>query len=109
MANVDHVMVGRGPAPAEVMALVKIASGATDVVKTNVLITGDDRTSLMVRPSASRPGSTLIDVYYGGDIADRRAISQRIFDYIVGHTDWGVELDSDDADGISASRTKANA
>ena len=99
MANVDYVMVGRGPSPTDVMELVRLVSGATDVVKTNVLITGDDRTSLTVRPSASRPGSTLIDIYYGGDIADRRAISQRIFDYIVEHTDWDVELDSDDADG----------
>lgn len=109
MANVDYVLVGPGPSSADVMALVAVVSGATKVVKTNVLITGDDCTSLTVFPSASRPGSTVIDVYYGGDLADRRAISQRIFDYIVEHTDWDVELDSDDADGIIASRTKATA
>lgn len=106
MSNVDYVRVG---APtADVMEAVRTATGVTEVVDGDTLVNGDDRTSLTVAPSVDDENETVIDVYYGGDLADRRAISQRIYDYIVEHTNWDVTLDSDDAEDVIASRTKAH-
>lgn len=105
MANVDYVTVGLGPSTQDVMSAVKTAMNATEIVDGNVLVTGDERTAVTVYAS---PGEGAVaDVYYGGDLADRRVIAQRIYDYIVEHTDWDVELDSDDADGVLASRAKS--
>ncbi|WP_261898252.1 hypothetical protein [Mycobacterium marinum] len=105
MANVDYVVVGPGPLLADVTNAVKLASGATDLVNGNVLITGDDRTSLTVY---SDEPEIFVDVYYGADLDQQRAISQRIYDHIVEHTDWDVRLESDETDDIIASRTASD-
>lgn len=101
MSNVDYVVVGPGPSLADVTDAVKRASSATDLVNGNVLITGDDRTALTVY--ADDP-EIVVDVYYAGDLADRRVVSQRVYDHIVERTDWDVRLESDDADDILATR-----
>lgn len=103
MANVDYVVVGPGPSLAEVTEAVKTASDATETVD-NRLHTADERAELTVYPRSWQPGATLVEVYYGGDLAHRRALSHRVYDYIVDHTAWGVELESDDADSTIAAR-----
>lgn len=107
MSNVDYVIVGAGPSLSDVMTATKMATDSTEVVNGNVLITGDDCTSLTIYPSPAN--GTVVDVYYGGDLADRRVLSRGIYDYLVEHTDWDVELDSDDAEGIIASRVTTHA
>jgi hypothetical protein len=101
MANVDYVVVGPGPSLADVTDAVRKAIDATEIVD-NRLHTSDERSELTVCPSANK--DTLVEVYYAGDILVRRALSHRVYDYIVDHTDWGVVLESDDADGTIAAR-----
>lgn len=103
MANVDYVVVGPGPSLADVADAVKSASDATEIVD-NRLHTADERAELTVYPRSWQPGTTLIEVYYGGDLAHRRVLSRRVYDYLIDHTDWDVELDSDDADDTIAAR-----
>ncbi|PQM45017.1 hypothetical protein C1Y40_04825 [Mycobacterium talmoniae] len=105
MANVDYVVLGPGPSLQDVMDAVKAATNATEIVDGNVLVTGDDRTAVTVYSSHGE--GVVADVYYGGELDERRAISRRIYDHIVEHTDWDVELDSDDTAGILASRVKS--
>lgn len=106
LGNVDYVnvypVVGAGPSVAEVIDVMTQASGATELILGKVLITDDKRTSLSVYEF---DGGIVTDVCYHGVVADRRAISQRIYAYIVEHTNWNVELTSDDAVGLLASRT----
>lgn len=107
MSNVDYLHVD---APtADVMAAVRAATAMTELVDGDTLVNGDQRTALTVAPSVDDDNATVVDVYYGGDLADRRVISRRIYDYVVEHTAWDIEWDSDDADGIVASRVTTNA
>lgn len=107
MSNVDYLHVAAPPA--DVMAAVKAATGITELVDGDTLVNGDECTALTIAPSVDDGKATVIDVYYGGELADRRAISRRIYDHIVEHTAWDVELDSDDAADIIASRVTAHA
>jgi hypothetical protein len=54
--------------------------------------------------SSTKGGSGFAEVYHAGEVADRQALSRRIYDYLVEHTDWDLTLDCDDADDIIASR-----
>lgn len=103
MANVDYVVVGPGPSLADVAEAVKTASDAIEIVD-NRLHTADERAELTVYSRSWQPGTTLVEVYYSGDLAHRRALSRRVYDYLVDYTDWDVELDSDDADDTIAAR-----
>lgn len=107
MSNVDYVIVGAGPSLDDVLEAAKTAISATAVVDGKALITGDERTAVKLYESAGE--GVVADVYYGGDLAERRVISRRIYDYIVERTDWDVTLDSDDADDVIVSRIRARA
>jgi hypothetical protein len=67
-----------------------------------------DRGQVTMYPDDDYPGQWFAEVYHSGDVADRQALSRRIYDYLVEHTDWDLALDSDDADDIIASRIKSH-
>ncbi len=101
MSNVDYVIVGPGPSQADVLTAVQQAIGAAEIVNGNVLVTGDDQTSVTVYSSGPR---TVVDVYYGGELAERRAVSRRIYDSLAARTNWDLALDSDDVEDVIAMR-----
>jgi hypothetical protein len=54
--------------------------------------------------SSSRNLANSANSPLAGEVADRQALSRRIYDYLVEHTDWDLTLDSDD---VIASRIKS--
>lgn len=86
------------------MAAVKQAAGLSHVVNGGTLVNGDQRTSVTVTPPEGDHADTLVSVYYGGDEDEQHAIAQRIYGHLCERTDWDIELDSDNADDVPASR-----
>ncbi|MEZ0362395.1 hypothetical protein ACAG26_01635 [Mycobacterium sp. pUA109] len=108
MANVDYVIVGAGPSPADVTQAVQTAPSVVQVEKERRytrLRTGDERAEVSVWPRSWQPGVTVVEVYHVDD-DDQRALARHIYDYLVDHTAWDLTLDSDNAAEAIASRVK---
>lgn len=67
-----------------------------------------DRSQVTMYSDDDYQGRLFAEVYHAGAVTDRQALSRRIYDYLVEHTDRDLTLDSDDADEVIASRIKSH-
>lgn len=109
MANVDYVIIGPGPGLANVLSTVNTAVDGVEIVDANRVHTADERAELTVWRRSWQPDTTVVEVYHGGDLADQRALSKRVYGHLLNNTDWDLTLQSDEGDDIVESRIKASA
>lgn len=106
MANMAYVIVGPGPSLADVHGRV--------VRETRSSVRGgwrypadDDRVTLRVIVDPEASGGHVVQVLRAGDpISARQEFTRDVFDALMAATDWDLTLDSDDSEGVLASRTK---
>lgn len=105
MSNIDYVFVSSGRTLADVTAAVEAVVGGQ--WRGECLRPADQRAGVQVVEQRSGSGVVVL-VYYAGDIEPRQALARSIYDALAASTDWTLELDSDDADDILASRTSSS-
>ena len=109
MANIDIIVVGSGPSLADVTAVVKAAT-ESDQTSTGWLHPADDRAALRVIPDPGVSGGSVVQVYYAGEpVTARQKLARGVYDELAAHTDWNLELWSDDAEDMLASRKMTRA
>lgn len=109
MSNIDYVIVGPGPSLADVRSTVE---GITESVGDDHgwLLPDDDRASLYIKANREDAGGTVVQVHYAADPPTLgQAYARDIYDSLARSTDWDLTLDSDEAEGILATRIKSRA
>ncbi|MBS9535869.1 hypothetical protein KIH27_19990 [Mycobacterium sp. M1] len=107
MSNIDYVIVGTGPLLADVRNMVKNITRSADA-ESGWLHPADERASVYVKPDPECAGGTVVQVYYSADPPTRgQEYARSLYDELVRRTNWDLVLDSDETDGIVASRTKS--
>lgn len=109
MAAVDDIDI----AGAESMR--EVADTISELLSVPVSTLGDgrpylrvgDRTQVTLYPDSDYPGQWVAEIYHAGEVADRQALANRIYDYLVNRTGWDLTLNSDDDPNyVVASRIK---
>jgi hypothetical protein len=106
MANIDYIIIGSGPSDSDVLTAVTAAIGGAQT-DSGWLHPADERAALRLSPDPEVAGGHVVQIHYAGDpTSARQALARNVYDALVEHTDWDLVLDSDDAEGIIASRIK---
>lgn len=106
MTNMDYVIVGPGPSLTEILAAVQEATHATPAGDGYLHLPGEPA-SLRVMQDPLEAGGAVVQVVYAADpVALRQRLAASVYDALVQATDWDLELDSDDAEDIIATRIK---
>lgn len=109
MANMDYIIVGSGPSLTDVIRAVIEETQGID--HGGWLYPADDnQAALQVIADPEVSGGHVVQVLRAGDpISARQQLARNIYDALAARTAWDLRLDSDDAEDIIASRTKAHA